>query len=95
MFWTGQACICLEETWRRGERPWDFVKEGTDRTLIVMVWGCICHNGVGTLTKVEGDINADKYINILEDNFLFIFYLFFDWQYMIYCDDAINSPIKW
>jgi hypothetical protein len=33
-----------------------------------MVWGCICYNGVGTLTKVEGNINADKYISILEDN---------------------------
>ena len=32
--------------------------------------GCICYNGVGTLTKVEGNtgINADKYTSILEDN---------------------------
>ena len=34
-----------------------------------MVWGCICFNyGVGTLCKVDGNINAQKYIDILEDN---------------------------
>ena len=26
-----------------------------------MVWGCICYEGVGTLTGVEGNINAAKY----------------------------------
>jgi len=44
------------------------VKGITDCKFSVMVWGCICYNGVGTLTKVEGNINADKYISILEDN---------------------------
>jgi hypothetical protein len=43
-------------------------KGRTDRTFRVMVWGCICYNGVRTLTKVEGNINADKYTTILEDN---------------------------
>ena len=32
----------------------------------LMVWGCICYEGVGTLTGVEGNINAAKYIEILE-----------------------------
>jgi hypothetical protein len=45
-------------------------KGRTDRKFSVMVWGCICYNGVGTLTKVEGNINADKYISILENNIL-------------------------
>jgi hypothetical protein len=40
----------------------------TDRKFRVMMWGCICYNGVGTLTKVEWNINADKYTSILEDN---------------------------
>ena len=30
--------------------------------------GCICYNCVGTLTKVESNVNANKYISILEDN---------------------------
>jgi hypothetical protein len=33
-----------------------------------MVWGSIYYNGIGTLTKVEGNINVDKYISFLEDN---------------------------
>jgi hypothetical protein len=38
------------------------------RRIDITVWGCICYNCVGTLTKVEGNVNADKYISILEDN---------------------------
>ena len=33
-----------------------------------MIWGCITFNGVGTLTTVNRNINAAKYIEILEDN---------------------------
>ena len=54
--------MCGEE-WRQ-----DLVKGRMDRKFSVMVWGCICYNGIGTLTKVEGNINADKYISILENN---------------------------
>ena len=31
----------------------------------VMFWGCVCFNGVGTLTSVDGNINTDKYIKNL------------------------------
>ena len=33
-----------------------------------MNWGCMCCDDVGTLTRVEGNINAEKYINIIENN---------------------------
>jgi hypothetical protein len=33
-----------------------------------MIWGCISHYGVGTITTVNGTINRHKYIKILEDN---------------------------
>ena len=33
-----------------------------------MIWGCICYDGVGTLTAVEGNINSAKYIDILDKN---------------------------
>ena len=33
-----------------------------------MIWGCICCNGVGTQTAVEGNINSAKYIDILDKN---------------------------
>ena len=32
-----------------------------------MIWSCICWNGVGTLTKVTGSINSEKYKVILEE----------------------------
>lgn len=33
-----------------------------------MFWGCITYFGVGTLTPVDGSINSEKYISILDDN---------------------------
>jgi len=33
-----------------------------------MVWGCLCFEGIGTLTPVDGIIDSRKYINIIEDN---------------------------
>jgi hypothetical protein len=34
----------------------------------VMFWGCISYYGIGTLTPVVGNLNSEKYINILDDN---------------------------
>lgn len=34
----------------------------------VMVWRCISWHGVGTITAVNGNINAEKYQQILNDN---------------------------
>jgi hypothetical protein len=33
-----------------------------------MFWGCISYYVVGTLTSVVGNLNSEKYINILDDN---------------------------
>lgn len=33
-----------------------------------MFWGCISYNGVGTLTEVHGNIDSEKYINVLDQN---------------------------
>lgn len=38
------------------------------RRLSVMVWGCVCLKGVCTLTDVQGNINAQKYLQIIEIN---------------------------
>jgi hypothetical protein len=68
-----QVCIGKDKrvyVWRKRGEGWrqDLVKGKTDRKFSAMVWGCICYNGVGTHTKVEWNINADKYTSILEDN---------------------------
>ena len=36
----------------------------------IMVWGCMGWNGVGNLAEVEGKMNADQYVSILEDHML-------------------------
>ena len=41
----------------------------TGTVVAVIVWGCITHEGVGTLTVVDGNINAQKYIEV-SDNFV-------------------------
>ena len=38
------------------------------RRVAVMVWGCITYSGVGTLCMVEGNINAQKYIDIIDEH---------------------------
>lgn len=36
----------------------------------IMVWGCMGWNGVGRLAEVEGRMDAEQYVNILEENLL-------------------------
>src|SRR6266850_834355 len=36
----------------------------------IMVWGCMGWNGVGHLAEVEGKMDADQYVSILEDHML-------------------------
>ena len=35
-----------------------------------MVWGCLGWEGVGRLAEVEGKMNAEQYVDILENNLL-------------------------
>lgn len=34
----------------------------------VMVWGCVFYHGVGNLVRIEGNLNAEGYVNILRRN---------------------------
>ena len=56
-----------------GESPMKFdnphlVFAPTMNELSVMIWGCICFDGVGTLTSVKGNMYSEKYIEVLENN---------------------------
>ena len=33
-----------------------------------MLWGCFSWNGVGSLLEIEGTMNADRYIEIINEN---------------------------
>ena len=35
-----------------------------------MVWGCFCNNKLGPLVLIEGTLNSDKYIELLEEHLL-------------------------
>ena len=35
-----------------------------------MVWGCMGWNGVGQLAEIEGKMDADQFVSILEDHLL-------------------------
>jgi hypothetical protein len=37
---------------------------------LMMVWGCIEWNGVGVLSEVEGQMDAEQYVAILEQGLL-------------------------
>lgn len=56
-----------------------------------MIWGCICFEGVGTLTDVEGNINSQKYIDILEDNLWPVIARHFPDNNYVFQDD--NAPV--
>jgi hypothetical protein len=44
------------------------------------VLGCICNNGVGTITDVEGNINSDKCVDIPDNNLLPVVLKFENYQ---------------
>jgi hypothetical protein len=58
-------------TWRRPDKesvaPW--LNPGRGDRASLMILGCITYEGVGTLTVVDGNINAQKYIEV-SDNFV-------------------------
>ena len=52
-----------------------------------MIWGCICYDGVGTLTAVEGNINSAKYIDILDKNIWPVVVWYFEGKEYLFMDD--------
>lgn len=36
------------------------ISPGTSKKISVMIWGCITYHGVGTLCRVNGNINCEK-----------------------------------
>lgn len=63
----------------------------SNRKLSVMIWGCICYDGVGTLTSVNGNINSQKYIEILENNLWPVIVRHFPHGNYVFQDD--NAPV--
>ena len=56
-----------------------------------MFWGCITHEGVGTFTEVDGNINSQKYINILDTHLWPVIARHFPNNNYLFQDD--NAPV--
>ena len=63
----------------------------SERKISLMIWGCICYDGVGTLTAVEGNINSAKYIDILDKNLWTVVVWYFEGKEYLFMDD--NAPV--
>ena len=46
----------------------DCICPPSKRKLTLMIWGCITYHGIGTICVVDGNINAEKYISVLDEN---------------------------
>ena len=57
----------------------------------VMIWGCITWNGVGTLCQVNGNINAEKYISVLDSQLWPVIGRHFPDDSYVFLDD--NAPV--
>jgi hypothetical protein len=56
-----------------------------------MFWGCITHEGVGTFTEVDGNIDSQKYINILDTHLWPVIARHFPNNNYLFQDD--NAPV--
>jgi len=58
-YWTRDPTVQSENTVRQT------VKHGGGS---IMVWGCICKNGVGPLVLIDGIMRKEQYLKILQEN---------------------------
>jgi len=58
--------------WRKKDERYEVncLKPTVKHSIGVMVWGCFCNNKLGPLVLVEGTLNSEKYIELLERNLL-------------------------
>ena len=79
--------------WRKPGEEWlpQCLSPDCNAKMSLMIWGCITFNGVGTLTTVNGNINAAKYIEILEDNLWPVIVRHYREENNIFQDD--NAPV--
>lgn len=56
-----------------------------------MIGGCITYSGVGTFCGVNGNINAQKYIEIIDNHLWAVFVAYFPSNDYIFQDD--NAPV--
>ncbi len=61
----------------------------------LMVWGCISAYGMGSLHVLEGTMNAERYINVLEQHMLPSRRRLFQGRPCVFQQDNAKSEKKW
>ena len=58
--------------WRKKDERYkvDCLKPTVKHSIGIMVWGCFCNNKLGPLVLVEGTLESEKYIELLEEHLL-------------------------
>lgn len=84
---------CRVYIWRKSDEAWlpECISPGVNKKLSDMIWGCITFNGVGTICRVDGNINSAKYIDILENNLWPVVVRHFANGDYLFMDD--NAPV--
>lgn len=80
--------------WRKRGEDWrpDLVRaRKTKPCYEMMVWGCLTWHGVGTISAVDGNINANNYQQILDDNLWPVLARHFSTGNYVFQDD--NAPV--
>ena len=80
--------------WRKRDESWrpDLVQKKTEQSKFeIMIWGCICWDGVGTMAPVERNIISLKYVEILEENLWLVLARHFPRNGYFLQDD--NAPV--
>ena len=58
--------------WRKKDEKYrvDCLKPTVKGSIGIMVWGCFCNNRLGPLVLVEGTLNSERYIELLQEYLL-------------------------
>jgi len=82
------------KVWRKASEKWrpeclGYVANGPTSPLKLMVWGCITYHGVGKPVFVDGNMNSEKYISILDNNLWEVVVKHYGDKSWIYQDDNL------
>ena len=82
--------------WKKSGEKYNYHQHyttSTQKSLCVMVWGCITGDGIGSVTHVKGTINSQKYVSVLESNFVSVISEKHNWQWFFFMEDN-TRPIQ-
>ena len=89
------VCMCGEKQKKGGTRnAQDCMEVVMAAPVCLMFWGCICKDGFGTITDVEGNINSAKYIDIFDNNLLPVVLKFENYEWIFQDGSATGTPVR-